>query len=286
MAHGWSAMVDINQSCAASDVVSSRLERDRSQASMEAKVHVPARHHKGPLVGKWACGVQAIAPRSCYSVLTCTHLFHTKNKGSGENSTSKLGFLGLISKICKIERKYSLIDIERRHFSKYTAYSFLLQSPLNTLLIAPFIYKRQTILNNKILYDIQPDFQCHLPMNISFTVSSVSTHLNNFRTRSPSRLNTAMLTPSSLSFGRCCCRNSHTIVITQHEARTIGCNVLTPFACAMAPTANGKAAEPEPPMAVANPMALMWRERGKTLVMRTTAVGYIGPVVRLVYMYI
>lgn len=60
MAHDRSAMVDINQSCAASDVVSSRLERDRSQASMEAKVpHVPARHHK-PLVGKWVCGVQAI----------------------------------------------------------------------------------------------------------------------------------------------------------------------------------------------------------------------------------
>lgn len=82
MAHDWSAMVDINQSCAASDVVSSRLERDRSQASIEAKVHVPARHHK-PLVGKWVCGVQAIAPRSRYPEFTY-HFYIGKKQSIGE----------------------------------------------------------------------------------------------------------------------------------------------------------------------------------------------------------
>lgn len=106
MAHDWSAMVDLNQSCAASDVVSSMLERDRSQASMEAKVHVPARHRSAPSgkVGMWGT---SHPPRSCYpAYVRRTHHFHAKSKGSEGNFISKVGFLGLIiSKICKKKEK-------------------------------------------------------------------------------------------------------------------------------------------------------------------------------------
>lgn len=65
--------------------------------------------------------------------------------------------------------------------------------------------------------------------------------------------------------------------IAPDSAMMNGCNTRTPFACASAPTANGRIAAPLPPKAAVNPIELTWRCRGRSLVTITTAPGNRGP---------
>lgn len=61
------------------------------------------------------------------------------------------------------------------------------------------------------------------------------------------------------------------------SAMMMGCKTLTPFDCAMAPTAKGKIAPPDPPRAVANPIAVTWRCCGSSFVHMMTDAGNRGP---------
>lgn len=65
--------------------------------------------------------------------------------------------------------------------------------------------------------------------------------------------------------------------MTAINARAMGCKTCTPFASAIAPTANGKRAAPPPPKAAANPIALTCSLCGKSLVATTIAAGNNGP---------
>lgn len=51
-------------------------------------------------------------------------------------------------------------------------------------------------------------------------------------------------------------RHNHNTSMIPKKARIIGCKTCTPFACASAPTANGRIAAPLPPNAAAKPMVL------------------------------
>ncbi|KAK5942894.1 hypothetical protein PMZ80_005460 [Knufia obscura] len=60
-------------------------------------------------------------------------------------------------------------------------------------------------------------------------------------------------------------------------ASMIGCKTPTPFACAIAPTTNGKTAPPVPPNAVLNPTLGTCRCPGNSFVAIMIPLGKTGP---------